>query len=166
MTWSDIEWDHHAKYGFAIRQGRLETPGLLKLMYVDGGYLNLGKAECLRSFYREFSKYAKVNFIELLDTETISLLSHKYNSTSEYKTSSPWVDSGAWGEIFNSSLKLFFGVCYKKIPNSFTTHKKITDFYPTFKNLLSRIDIVFYSNFKNTIRSIVRLPLKCDDNCK
>lgn len=126
--------------GFAIRQGRLETPGPLRLLYVDGGYLNLGKAECLRCFYREFSKYAKVNFIELLDTETISLFSHKYNSTSEYKTSSPWVDFSAWGEIFNSSLKLFFGVCYKKRPNSFTTHThKITDFYPTFKNLLSRI---------------------------
>lgn len=67
--------------GFAIRQGGLESPGPVRLMYIDGGYLNLVKAECLRSFYREFSKYAKVSLTELLDIETISLFSHKYSST-------------------------------------------------------------------------------------
>lgn len=50
-------------------------------MYTDGGHLNLLRAQCLRSFYWEFNKHAKVNFTELLDTETVGIFSHKYSST-------------------------------------------------------------------------------------
>lgn len=51
MTWSDTEWDHSEKYGFAIRTRQTRNSlDPLRLLYVDGGYLNLGKAECLRCF--------------------------------------------------------------------------------------------------------------------
>lgn len=32
--------------GFVIRQGGLESPGPLKLIYIDGGHLKLVRAEC------------------------------------------------------------------------------------------------------------------------
>lgn len=41
--------------GFTIRKGGLESPGQLKLTCIDGGHLNLVRAECLRSFYRELN---------------------------------------------------------------------------------------------------------------
>ena len=50
--------------GFATRRGGLESPGPLKLTYIGDGHLNPLRAECVRSFYRELHKYAKLNFTE------------------------------------------------------------------------------------------------------
>lgn len=93
--------------GFTIRQGGLESPGPLRLTCINGGHLNLVRAECLRSFYRVLNKYAKVNFTKLLYIETISLLSHKYSSTFWIIKQIPLGDILAHGVKFSIPLSNF-----------------------------------------------------------